>query len=49
MLTVEARAGRKAAGITLPRQTPNPAFEPAPGKFTGPEDADADCDTINWQ
>jgi len=49
MLTVEARAGRKAAGVTPPRQTPNPAFEPAPGKFTDPEEADADCDSINWQ
>ena len=49
MLTVEARAERKAAAVTLPRQTPNPAFEPAPGKFTDPEGADADCDSINWQ
>ena len=50
MLTVEARAeraeGRKAAAAFF---TPNPAFEPAPGKFTDPEDADADCDSINWQ
>ena len=39
----------KHMGAALPRQTPNPAFEPAPGKFTDPEDADADCDSINWQ
>ena len=31
--------------------TPNPAFDPEPaaGKFTDPEGADADCDPANWQ
>ena len=50
MLTVEARAekaeGRKAAAAFF---TPNTAFDPAPGKFTDPESADADCDPANWQ
>jgi uncharacterized Zn finger protein len=49
MLTVEGRAERKAKAGALPRLPPNPAFEPAPGKFTDPEGADADCDEANWQ
>jgi len=55
MLAVEGRerkaAEREAGAGTLPRLTYNPASdaEPAPGKFTDPGGADADCDPINWQ
>lgn len=44
-LAVEARERVQAARAAAPRYN----FEPAPGRFTDPEDADADCDAANWQ
>jgi len=46
---IEGMREKKAAASRF--FTPNPAFdpEPAPGKFTDPESADADCDPANWQ
>ncbi len=41
-LAVEARERIAAQAGALPRFTPNPAFD-------DPENADADCDPINWQ
>ena len=52
MMTLEGIQKMKAEGPRGSRFfTPNPAFdpEPAPGKFTDPEGADADCDPANWQ
>lgn len=52
MLTLEGIQDMRERKATASRFfTKNPAFdpEPAPGKFTDPEGADADCDPANWQ
>lgn len=48
MLTLESLGQLKQRARPF---TPNPAFDPEPaaGKFTDAENADADCDPINWQ
>jgi hypothetical protein len=49
MMTLESIEGMRERKAAARFFTPNPAFDPAPGKFTDPEGADADCDPANWQ